>query len=379
MYVQYTYIVRTAMYVHCTYGPVRPKNFHSECYPYQIRMYGLVRTMYVHCTYICPLGKSKGVNMAVCNILFWSIIAPIVTYGSEVWVLQPDEQELLRKFQRYVCRRCQRFPPRSPNFSTTYPMGWMDIVQFINVKKMLFLRTIITMPDDAICKRVLVHKATEYRNDPLRGTRNTYNSPINELLNVSREFGILELCLDLIENGCHLSKYEWKKKVWEIAWQKEDEMYDLYRNDALLFRVIDRPFYLIWWVISDLMPCHTNNCEIMSKLVCNASLLKDHDYRLKRKSFSHKVCNLCYLGVREDLNHVIMQCPNNEGTKEEMLDMIKALNDEAVDLILAQPQNLLGVLMGKHPEGVSFESMVKVWVISSKYIADIYRRIMRSR
>ena len=190
--------------------------------------------------------KSKGVNMAVCNILFWSIIAPIVTYGSEVWVLQPDEQELLRKFQRYVCRRCQRFPPRSPNFSTTYPMGWMDIVQFINVKKMLFLRTIITMPDDAICKRVLVHKATEYRNDPLRGTRNAYNSPINELLNVSREFGILELCLDLIENGCHLSKYEWKKKVWEIAWQKEDEMYDLHRNDALLFRVIDRPFYLIF-------------------------------------------------------------------------------------------------------------------------------------
>ena len=61
MYVQLcTYIVRTAMYVHCTYGPVRPKNFHSECYPYQIRMYELVRTMYVHCTYICPLGYISG-------------------------------------------------------------------------------------------------------------------------------------------------------------------------------------------------------------------------------------------------------------------------------------------------------------------------------
>ena len=57
MYVRLcTYIVRTAMYVHCTYEPVCPKNFHSECYPYQIRMYGLVRTMYVHCMYICPLG-----------------------------------------------------------------------------------------------------------------------------------------------------------------------------------------------------------------------------------------------------------------------------------------------------------------------------------
>ena len=58
--------------------------------------------------------KNKGVNMSVCNILFWSIIAPIVTYSSEVWVLQPDEQDLLRKFQRYVCRRGHRFPPPPP-------------------------------------------------------------------------------------------------------------------------------------------------------------------------------------------------------------------------------------------------------------------------
>ena len=251
--------------------------------------------------------KSKGVNMAVCNILFWSIIAPIVTYGSEIWVLQPDERDLLRKFQRYVCRRCQRFPPRSPNYSTTFPMGWIDIVQFINVKKMLFLRTIITMPDNAICKRLLTHKATKYREDPMKATRNSFNSPIDELLNVSKEFGILNLCLDMIDNGgCHLSKPEWKKKIWVIAWQKEDEVYELQRSNAMLFRVLDRPFYLIWWIISDQMPIHTHNCEIMSKLVCNASLLKDHDYRLKRKSFNHKMCNQCYLGIREDVNNIIM-------------------------------------------------------------------------
>ena len=78
----------------------------------------------------------------------------------------------------------------------------------------------------------------------------------------------------MIANGCHLSKVEWEKKIWEIAWRKEDEEYDLHRSNALIFRVLDCPFYLIWWIISDLMPCHTNNCEIMSKLVCNASLIK---------------------------------------------------------------------------------------------------------
>ena len=41
--------------------------------------------------------------------------------------------------------------------------------------------------------------------------------PVNELPNVSKDFGVLDLCLDMITNGCNLSKVEWKMKIWEIA------------------------------------------------------------------------------------------------------------------------------------------------------------------
>ena len=85
MYVQCTYIVCTAMYVHCTYGPVRPKNFHSECYPYQIRMYELVRTMYVHCTYICPLGSFK--MHKVINYAFGIMISVEVSIVLQIQVV----------------------------------------------------------------------------------------------------------------------------------------------------------------------------------------------------------------------------------------------------------------------------------------------------
>ena len=81
------------------------------------------------------------------------------------------------------------------------------------------------------------------------------------------------------------------------------------------------------------MPCHTNNCEIMSKLVCNASLITDHDYRRKRK-----VCNLCDLGIREDVNHIVMQCPNNRGTRKEMLDVIRSRNEVTVDRIFSHSE-----------------------------------------
>ena len=77
-----------------------------------------------------------------------------------------------------------------------------------------------------------------------------------------------------------------------------------------MYRVIDHPFYLIWWILADMLPGISNNCEIMAKLVCNASLLKDQDYRLKGQSLNHKICNNCVLGLREDVNHIVMHCPH---------------------------------------------------------------------
>ena len=42
--------------------------------------------------------KRKGLNMSVVTSLFWSIIVPIATYGSEVWVMKGEEIDTLRKF-----------------------------------------------------------------------------------------------------------------------------------------------------------------------------------------------------------------------------------------------------------------------------------------
>ena len=53
---------------------------------------------------------------------------------------------------------------------------------------MLFLRT-----DESIRKRILVHIAAEYSNNPLRCSRNENDSPIFEILNVCDEFGILNI------------------------------------------------------------------------------------------------------------------------------------------------------------------------------------------
>ena len=203
---------------------------------------------------------------------------PIVAYGSELWVLRSNETELLRKFQRYIGRKCQRFPNRSPNFSAYYPLGWISIDRFVKVKQLLFLRTILVMPDDAICKRMLVHKAAFYNDHQDILSRNESDSPICEILNVCKEYGIFEKCLNMINCGCYLTKAEWKGMVWEIAWQMEDNEYSLSCPNTFMFRIIDKPFFLTWLIIFDLVPSITGECETMAKLVCNCSLLKDSDY-----------------------------------------------------------------------------------------------------
>ena len=310
--------------------------------------------------------KSKGLCMSVCTTIFWAIKIPIVTYSSELWVLRADESELLRKFQRYVGRRCQRFPRRSPNYYAFYPLGWISIDRYIKVKKLLFLRSILIMTDDAICKRILGHQSSLYSLDPVRFARNESDSPIYDILNVCDEFGILNMCQRMINNGCWLSKSEWKNMIWGIAWQLEDREIDETCQNTFLYRIIERPFFLSWWIISDLIPARISDCEIMSKLVCNSSLLKDSDYRLKNLSFSHKICIECCLGISEDTNHLVMQCPANEGIRSEMQDELNGFDDLQVKRTMEDPQNLFNTLMGHQPVGMPFESALKIWDVSSR-------------
>ena len=125
----------------------------------------------------------------------------------------------------------------------------IGIDRYIKVKKLLFLRSIMVMPEDAICKRILYLRAEEYRNDPIRGARNEYGSPILDIFSVCNEFDMLEMYLRMASNGCHFSKSEWKNMIWKSALRLQDTEHRPANSKVLMYRVIDHPFYLIWWII----------------------------------------------------------------------------------------------------------------------------------
>ena len=59
--------------------------------------------------------KRGGLTMEVCSFLLWSLIVPIVTFASEIWVMRDQDVNALDTFQRYAGRKVQRFLYHSPN------------------------------------------------------------------------------------------------------------------------------------------------------------------------------------------------------------------------------------------------------------------------
>ena len=333
---------------------------------------------------LCSLGiKKRGITIKTCATLFWSIVIPVTTYGSELWVLKGSEIEKIRKFQREIGRRCQRFPDRSPNHSAYTALGWLSIDRMIQVKKLMFLRTITNLEEDAICKKVLITSAQRYTANFERSQINEANSPIYDMLNTAKKVGLLDICMNTIINGHFYTKQEWKNIVWQTIWHKEDEdcflLYTQPKPDNILFNVIENTYYLIWWRISDIMPEKTRMCEILASIVCDTSLLKATDYRLKKKTGGFKMCERCYLGCTENARHIIMQCPFYTTQRTNMFNEIEQNSEFWTNNVVNQGHDILHILLGKQPEGILFEEFVNILLISGKYICDIYKSVITGR
>ena len=313
--------------------------------------------------------RRGGVNMNTCNVIYWSVVLPTLSFGCEAWFIKQKDLDILMAFQRYAARRIQRLHPRSLNITSVSCLGWMSIFNYIKVRKMIFIRTIVCMKDFIPLKRILIERVNEYRP----GDANPKESPIIQILEYGDGFGLLEYIQNMC-NGRLLSKSGWKKLVWEKAWECESTEWHNHMANNLeldLVRLVSPlPSYSIWWSISDLDSRYMKRCETMVKLLCHASLLKYDDCRLSRAPFGSRMCILCDNMSYEDTRHMVMQCQFHHDTRERMLGMIDEISDiDAADVF--------SVLLGKYIDGWSFRDMLPVWHISCTYISSMYRAVLQ--
>ena len=225
------------------------------------------------------LGIRKcGLTMATCNIIFWSIVVTVALYGCEVWRLNDGSVRELEEFQTYTCKRIQRFHPRVPNTSSLYSSGWMRLERYIQIKKLMFVRSILIMKDEEVVKSIFAERAKSFFRNEDSDAMAEWSVVHHDILSIANIFGFLAIIRNMVELGYYYEKSVWKKMVWEKAWSLEDTYWrieiNLKRNLDILSSVNASPRYLTWWAISD----RDHSCmyfnETKARLVCHASLLK---------------------------------------------------------------------------------------------------------
>ena len=262
--------------------------------------------------------RKSGLTMLTCNIIYWSIVVPILTFGSEIWCLSEHDYGNLISFQRLIGKRIQRFPSRAQNSSSFFGLGWMRIPTYIVIKKLLFIMTFLRLKDNSIIKQVFIKRVQDFKSNRVICSENRFDSSTFEMLNAATKLGVFNMIYDMcIDNKPLLSKQKWSQCVWTKAWQIEDIYWSstsiLHKDNDLLVRTIVKNRYHSWWDMSDKYPHMIKICETMAKLVSHASKLKGDDLRLKQLLQSHKACSECdFFYLKEDLFHIVMQCLKND-------------------------------------------------------------------
>ena len=323
--------------------------------------------------------KRGGLSMKACSFIFWSLIIPVTTFASELWVLKDNDVQLLEDFQRYAGRRVQRFPSCSPKETSFIGLGWMRIENFIAAKKLIFIRTIAKMDDNSPVKNVLIYRSMSFSNNIEKGLDNIFDSPVYNILKYAMCYGIMREVMGLILGTHMYTKKQWSNLVWSKAWQIEDQDWefrsDFFKYTLRIDKVVGSVNYMIWWQISDKFPRLMKVCEVMAKLICSASGLKCDDYRFKHNVLSNQICSRCDLFEVENVSHILLHCPKNQAV---MIDLQNELYNICPRLFNIDP-DMLNIILGKNVPSIDFETMVEVWIAAGKAVSRIYFEILKSR
>ena len=322
--------------------------------------------------------------MQACCIIFWSVVIPVLTFGAEIWCLSDKDIDDILSFQRFAGRRVQRFPHRTPKYSSFYGLGWIKITTFILIKKLLFALSIIKLDENNVIRQVFSSSVNCFISDANSCRENTYHSPVYDICISFEKFGLLNTMTNMLSGAIPIpSKRKWSEIVWKKGWEFDDNYWravnTMNKDNDLLSGVMSGARYLVWWQITDYGKHMTRICECLAKILCHTSLLKCDDYRLKGQPPSIKTCELCDMYAIENIHHLLMQCPGMYNEQLEMHEQIYLIIPEMRQKFADEPRNVFFWLLGKNIPDISEECHMKFRCTVGKWIYKIYHKAVLNR
>ena len=171
--------------------------------------------------------------------------------------------------------------------------------------------------------------------------------------------------------------------VWKRGWALEDLYWriekHLHKSLDILSSVSLIVRYLPWWSISDKYPKYMKDCEILSRIICHASLLRDDDFRYKNQVGTNRMCNLCDRYEVEDARHFILLCPYFAQQRNLMLQEIDAVTGTTGHNFFEDNVDMLYRILGRPNCNLNAMQSETIWFIILRTIASMYRENMRQK
>ena len=120
-------------------------------------------------------------------------------------------------------------------------------------------------------------------------------------------------------------------------------------------------------------------CENIAKIVCKTSRLKSGDFMLKGLPQTFRACSLCDNYVVENIEHIVMQCPNFEVDREAMFYELGNVNPTFGQKMAEHHSEVLYWMLGGQIDALSFEEMLEFWVTSGRSINCMYTSTVKAR
>ena len=126
-------------------------------------------------------------------------MVPTAIFGCEMWILDDLSYGMIEEFQNYVGKRIERLHPRCLNACSLYGLGWMRMERIIQIRKTMFVRSIMVMQENAIPRSIFCERAKFYFSNPQFGSRNEFRSNVFDLLNTCAIFKLLDDVRNMVE------------------------------------------------------------------------------------------------------------------------------------------------------------------------------------
>jgi len=267
------------------------------------------------------IGSRKApITPATSSHLYNTVCSSKLTYGMEVMDLPDAAMRELEKFHASSAKKLQRLPDETSNLGALETMGWQSMQATIDVKILIFLWSLMSMPISCIYKTVLICRYTTLivTNPPKQ------YGPLVKMLNIARKYDLLHTVRESLETGEYLSKYDWKRLVKSQVSKRERKLWHIksrmFSSLSMLKNVYSMN-QLCWWTYVQSYPNEMHKCINIIKLLLGVHKL--NTVLVKQRNITSPMCNLCQSYESETVSHFMFRCSNSEKERTKLWNEIQ--------------------------------------------------------